>query len=79
MDAASAGERLAFRNFRLETRTGRLFRQSPTGQWMPVSIGPRARGILRVLLRTPGEVVSKDTIMNEVWAGVAVEPNNLTV
>jgi adenylate cyclase len=44
-----------------------------------VPIGSRAAEILAVLLREPGSLVSKDTLMAAVWPGIAVEPNNLTV
>jgi adenylate cyclase len=79
MDAPVEGERRLFGCFRLDPRGGRLFRRDVTGDWEPVAIGSRAIDILRVLLRSDGAVVSKDTIMDEVWRGVAVEPNNLTV
>jgi DNA-binding winged helix-turn-helix (wHTH) protein len=76
---APAGERLVFGGFRLEPGAGRLFRPDAAGDWLPVPIGSRALDILRVLLKSPGAVVSKDAIMDAVWPGVAVEPNNLTV
>jgi DNA-binding winged helix-turn-helix (wHTH) protein len=79
MDAPFGDERLVFGNFRLEPRAGRLYHRDVTGDWMSVPIGSRALDILRVLLRRPGAVVSKDTIMDTVWPGVAVEPANLTV
>jgi adenylate cyclase len=79
MDAPVEGERRFFGCFRLDPRGGRLFRRDLTGDWEPVAIGSRALDILRVLLRSDGAVVSKDTIMDAVWPGVAVEPNNLSV
>jgi TolB-like protein/DNA-binding winged helix-turn-helix (wHTH) protein len=79
MDAPVGGERLLFGNFRLEPRTGRLFRRDAAGDWEPVPIGLRAVDVLRVLLKSPGEVVSKDAIMDAVWPGIAVEQSNLTV
>jgi TolB-like protein/DNA-binding winged helix-turn-helix (wHTH) protein/tetratricopeptide (TPR) repeat protein len=78
MDALARDERLAFGDFYLEPRSGRLFRRD-AGSWTPVPIGSRAVRILRVLLDNPGAVVSKDAIMDAVWPGTAIEPNNLTV
>jgi TolB-like protein/DNA-binding winged helix-turn-helix (wHTH) protein/Flp pilus assembly protein TadD len=57
----------------------RLFRLDEAGEWTPASISSRAAGILAALLRTPGELVSKDALMDAVWPGIAVEANNLTV
>jgi DNA-binding winged helix-turn-helix (wHTH) protein/TolB-like protein len=79
MDARVDDERLFFGGFRIEPNGRRLFRRGVIGIWEPVPIGSRALEILRVLLRSEGAVVSKDTIMDAVWPGVAVEPNNLTV
>jgi DNA-binding winged helix-turn-helix (wHTH) protein len=79
MDALVPDGILAVGGFRFDPRTLRLYTQDAAGAWMPVPVGPRAREILRILLDRPGVVVSKDAIMNTVWAGVAVEPNNLTV
>jgi TolB-like protein/DNA-binding winged helix-turn-helix (wHTH) protein len=79
MDAPVSGERLVFGSFCLEPGAGRLSRRGAAGDWLPVPIGSRALDILRILLKAPGEVVSKDAIMDAVWPGVAVEPNNLTV
>jgi DNA-binding winged helix-turn-helix (wHTH) protein len=45
----------------------------------PVSLGSRALEILTVLLERPGELVSKQELMDRVWPNVFVEPANLTV
>jgi DNA-binding winged helix-turn-helix (wHTH) protein/TolB-like protein len=79
MDAPVDGDRQAFGNFRLDIQTGRLCRRDVAGDWEQVPIGTRALDILRVLLKSPGAVVSKDAIMDAVWPGTAVEPSNLTV
>lgn len=79
MDALVAGGILAFEGFRFDPGTVRLYSQDAAGAWMPIPVSPRAREILRVLLNNPGAVVSKDAIMDAVWPGVVVEPNNLTV
>ena len=49
------------------------------GVWAPVAIGSRALDVLGALLRQPGVLVTKDAIMRQVWPGIAVEANNLTV
>jgi DNA-binding winged helix-turn-helix (wHTH) protein len=45
----------------------------------PVSLGSRALEILTALLERPGELVSKQELMDRVWPNVFVEPANLTV
>jgi TolB-like protein/DNA-binding winged helix-turn-helix (wHTH) protein/cytochrome c-type biogenesis protein CcmH/NrfG len=76
---APAGECQVFGSFRLEPGAGRLFRRDAAGDWLLVPIGSRALDVLRVLLKTPGAVVSKDAIMDAVWPGIIVELSNLTV
>ncbi|UUX96319.1 winged helix-turn-helix domain-containing protein [Aquabacterium sp. J223] len=43
----------------------------------PVAIGHRAFDLLLALATRPGQLVGKDTLMAEVWAGTVVEDNNL--
>jgi len=45
----------------------------------PVRLGSRALQILVVLLERPGELVSKQELMDRVWPNTLVEPANLTV
>ena len=45
----------------------------------PLSLGSRALEILIMLLERPGELVSKQELMDRVWPNVFVEPANLTV
>jgi len=45
----------------------------------PVRIGSRALDILQVLIRQPGEIIGKDTIIGEVWGDTVVEEINLRV
>jgi DNA-binding winged helix-turn-helix (wHTH) protein len=45
----------------------------------PVSLGSRALEILIALLDRPGELVTKEELMNLIWPNVFVEPANLTV
>lgn len=79
MDTRVAGETLAFERWCFHRQTCVLYRQDATGDHSPVSLGSRVLEILALLLERPGTLVSKDAIMDAVWPGVAVEPNNLTV
>ena len=63
-----------FGPFRLDSEAGILFRSGE-----PVALGPRAVGLLRVLVERRGVPVSKDTLMDTAWAGLAVEESNLPV
>jgi DNA-binding winged helix-turn-helix (wHTH) protein len=45
----------------------------------PVPLGSRALEILIVLLARPGELISKQELMDRVWPNVFVGPANLTV
>ena len=45
----------------------------------PVHIGSRARDILAALLDRPGEILSKQELLDRVWPNVFVEEGNLKV
>ena len=45
----------------------------------PVSVGSRALEILVALLERPGELVTKQELMNRIWPDVFVEQKNLAV
>jgi len=45
----------------------------------PVPVTPRAVDVLLVLIERAGEVVSKNELLERVWAGLVVEENNLHV
>jgi DNA-binding winged helix-turn-helix (wHTH) protein len=45
----------------------------------PVSLGSRALELLIALLDRPGELVTKEELIEAVWPNVFVEPANLTV
>lgn len=45
----------------------------------PVPLGSRALELLIALLERPGELVTKQELMDRVWPNIFVEPNNLTV
>jgi len=46
---------------------------------VPVPLTSRAFGVLVVLAERAGQLVSKDELMQKVWAGVVVEDNNIAV
>ena len=70
---------LLFEGFRLDRRSGGLFRLDDAGVATAVMLGSRSRDLLRLLVERPGELIPKDAIMDSVWAGTVVEEANLTV
>src|SRR6185437_16980419 len=46
---------------------------------IPVTVGQRAIEVLLTLVSRAGQLVTKDEIMAQVWAGTIVEENNLQV
>jgi DNA-binding winged helix-turn-helix (wHTH) protein len=79
MDGPSSTDISLFEGFRLDRRGGALFRRDERGVFAPMTIGSRALGILGVLVERPGELVSRDEIMEAVWPGTVVEDSNLNV
>jgi DNA-binding winged helix-turn-helix (wHTH) protein/predicted ATPase len=65
---------LALGPFRLDTRNNLLLRGIE-----PVALGKRAVLLLRSLVERPGELVSKDALIEAAWSDQIVEENNLTV
>ena len=74
-----ANDLFLFGGFRLDRRNGGLFRKDAAGGSVAVAVGSRALDVLTVLVGHPGELVSKDAIMNAVWPDVVIEEKNLTV
>jgi TolB-like protein/DNA-binding winged helix-turn-helix (wHTH) protein/Flp pilus assembly protein TadD len=68
-----------FEGFHFDRGSGDLFRLDQAGIAAPVAIGSRALSLLRLLVERPGELISKDAIMESVWPGTVVEEGNLTV
>ncbi len=63
-----------FGPFRLDSAVGSLTRdERPTG------LGPRAVGVLHVLLERSNQYVSKAELLDAAWPGVVVEEANLAV
>jgi TolB-like protein/DNA-binding winged helix-turn-helix (wHTH) protein len=72
-----SAEIFLFEGFRLDC--GGLFRLDDAGKPIPVPLGSRALDLLGLLAGRPGELISKDEIMQAVWPQTVVEENNLTV
>ena len=72
--AVPAPNEIAFGSFRLLPAQFLLLEGDK-----PVRLGSRALEILIVLLERPGELVSKQELMDRVWPNIFVEPANLTV
>jgi DNA-binding winged helix-turn-helix (wHTH) protein len=79
MDGLGSSDVLLFEDFRFDLDGGDLFRLDQAGIAVPVVIGTRALGLLRLLVERQGKLVSKDAIMEAVWPGTVVEEGNLTV
>ena len=75
MGAEDAGPRdaIVFAPFCLDLRAGRLLRGS-----QPVPLQPKALAVLRHLAERPGALVTKDELLDAVWADTAVTENTLT-
>jgi DNA-binding winged helix-turn-helix (wHTH) protein len=72
--ASMADNGLSFGRFRLDLSGRRvLFGERA------LPLGDRAFQVLRVLASAKGAAVSKDELLDQVWAGVTVEENNLQV
>src|SRR5262249_2482477 len=65
---------ISFGRFRLDLARRELRRDNT-----PVRLGSRAFDILCVLASAGGKVVTKDELMERVWAGVIVEEHNIQV
>jgi TolB-like protein len=63
-----------FGPFRLDAEAEALFRGTE-----PVALGRRGVALLRALVERPGALISKDTLIEAAWPGLAVEQSNLTV
>lgn len=59
--------------FRLDCESGEL--RGPSGL---LRLEPRVQGVLERLLEAPGEVVSRKTLLEDVWPGLVVGDEALT-
>ena len=73
-DGSAVPCEIAFASFRLLPARFLLLEED-----RPVRVGSRALEILGVLLERPGELVSRQDLMDRVWPNTFVEPANLTV
>ena len=69
----SAVGTVIFEPFRLDLRSGRLLRGRE-----PVPLRPKTWAVLRYLVERPGVLVTKDELLNAVWADVAVTESVLS-
>jgi TolB-like protein/DNA-binding winged helix-turn-helix (wHTH) protein/Flp pilus assembly protein TadD len=67
---------LFFEGFRLEPSG--LFELDQAGDKL-LALGSRAFDLLCLLTQRQGEILSKDVLLQTVWAGMAIEEGNLTV
>ncbi|CAN7563930.1 winged helix-turn-helix domain-containing tetratricopeptide repeat protein [Bradyrhizobium sp. LjRoot220] len=65
---------VTFGPFTLEIDRGMLLRD---GQ--PVAVGQKGLLLLQIFLQSPGKILSKASLMDAAWPGVAVEESNLSV
>jgi adenylate cyclase len=79
LDALAVHDLFEFEGFCLDRHSGGLFRQDPAGSLTPMPIGSRALDVLGALVSRPGELLSKQAIMQAVWPGMVVDEKNLTV
>jgi adenylate cyclase len=77
MEVPSSTEIFLLERFRLDRRG--LFRCDEGAALVPVEIGSRALDVLGVLLKRPGNLLSRDEIMVGAWPGTVVGDNNLTI
>ena len=71
--------RMRFAGFQFNVSTRELLRVEAGGVLTPISLGSRATDLLLLFLNRPGELITKNEIMDAVWPGLAVEEGNLTV
>jgi TolB-like protein len=64
----------SFGPFRLDAPAGILFRSAEPG-----ALGQRAVALLQVLVERAAAPISKDTLIETAWPGLAIEESNLTV
>jgi DNA-binding winged helix-turn-helix (wHTH) protein len=77
-DAIERAPGFRFDAFRLDHRGG-LCRLNGSGKAEPIALGSRALDVLKTLVESDGELVTKQTLMQAAWPGTIVEEANLTV
>ena len=79
MDTPPSIDISLFEGFRLDRRSGALFRRDERGVFAPITMGSRALDILGLLVERSGDLVSRAAIMSAVWPEMVVEDSNLNV
>ncbi len=74
MKVPSPHKTYAFAEFRLDSQKRVLLKDSHA-----LPLNPKTFDLLLLLIERGGEVLSKDELLEKVWAGQFVEENNLTV
>src|SRR5215472_6235084 len=67
-----------FEAFHLNHRSG-LCRLNGSGKAEPIALGSRALAVLKALVESDGELVTKQALMQAAWPNTIVEEANLTV
>src|SRR5580704_1340227 len=75
----SASRVLVFDDFRFVVPTRELLQVGRDDRPTPIALGSRAADLLFLLLQRPGDLVTKNEIMDAVWPNAVVEESNLTV
>ena len=70
---------LVFDRFRLKVPTRELLRVAEDGSEISIPLRLRAADVLLFFLERPGELVTRNEIMQAVWPDTVVEESNLTV
>src|SRR6516165_10689887 len=74
MQATTTNDRISFPPFQLDLAAGRLSCGAN-----PLDLPPKAFGVLRYLAERPGQLVSKEELLNGVWPDVHVSSDVLKV
>src|SRR5215471_18943184 len=74
-----ASQWVIFGDFLFNAQTRELLRVGNHGSVTPISLGSRAADLLHLFIDRPGELITKNEIMDAVWPNMAVEESNLTV
>ena len=73
MPAAASRQFVSFGSFEFDPASGLLVRGE-----LEVLLPPRASGVLHCLVQRPGELVSKEELLETVWEGAFVTDSSLT-
>ncbi len=79
MDGPSSTDIALFEGFRFDRRGRTLSRRDDHGVFAPLAIGSRALDILGRMVERPGDLLSRDEIIDAVWPGTVVDDSNLNV